>query len=56
MKLKDILAKSNADCVTRLNTMYNAIFQMTGRSNFVDRYNGVLKVKLDYKRPRTIEG
>jgi len=37
-KLKDILAKSNADCVTRLNTMYNAIFQVTGRSNFVDRY------------------
>lgn len=52
-KLKEILAESKADCVAHLNTMYNTIFNLTGRSNFIDKENGILKVKLDYKRPKS---
>ena len=55
VKLEKILADSKPDCVAHLNSMYNAFFNLKTRSNFIDKMNGILKVKLDYKRPKSFE-
>lgn len=52
-KLRDLLDKCDRAIVGHLNVMFKTIFALTGRSEFIDKGNALIKVKLRLKQTRT---